>query len=66
MLMHNFSIKINSYSFPKIAKKFAQEEINKILDACLIENSLSNYNFPLIFVKKKPIPGTSKDDIKWL
>lgn len=64
-LMHNFPIQTKPYPIPKIAKQFAQEEIKRLLDAGLIENSSSSYNFPVIFVKKKPIPGTSPEKLSF-
>lgn len=64
-LLHYFPIQTKPYPIPKIARQFAQEEIKKLLDAGLIENSSSSYNFPVIFVKKKTTPGTSPEEIKF-
>lgn len=52
-LIHNFPIQTKPYPIPKIAKAYAQEEIKKLLEAGIIEPSMSSYSFPVIFVKKK-------------
>lgn len=57
-LLHNFPIQTKPYPLPKIAKKFAGEEIKQLLDAGIIEPSYSNYSFPVIFVKKKSVPNS--------
>ncbi|GBN62184.1 Transposon Tf2-9 polyprotein, partial [Araneus ventricosus] len=56
-LYHDYALQTKPYPIPKIAKEYAQEEIKKLLDAGIIEPSSSNYCFPVIFVKKKPLPG---------
>lgn len=53
-LLHSFPIQTKPYPIPNIAKKFARQEIQALLEAGIIEPSSSNYNFPIIFVKKKP------------
>ncbi|GBN53008.1 hypothetical protein AVEN_248960-1 [Araneus ventricosus] len=55
-LYHDYALQTKPYPIPKIAKEYAQEEIKKLLDAGIIEPSSSNYCFPVIFVKKKPLP----------
>ncbi|GBO31034.1 Transposon Tf2-9 polyprotein, partial [Araneus ventricosus] len=52
-LLHNFPIQTKPYPIPKIAHDFAKQEIQKLLEAGIIEPSTSNYSFPIIFVKKK-------------
>ncbi|GBO41466.1 Retrovirus-related Pol polyprotein from transposon 412 [Araneus ventricosus] len=44
--------KTKPYPIPKIAHDFAKQEIQKLLEAGIIEPSTSNYSFPIIFVKK--------------
>lgn len=56
-LYHNYALQTKPYPIPKIAKEYAQEEIKKLLEAGIIEPSSSNYCFPVIFVKKKALPG---------
>lgn len=53
-LLHNYPLITKPYAIPHIAKKFAREEIAKLLKAGIIEESTSSYSFPVIFVKKKP------------
>ncbi|GBO04024.1 Retrovirus-related Pol polyprotein from transposon 17.6 [Araneus ventricosus] len=52
-LLHNFSIQTKPYPIPKIAHDFAKQEIQKLLEAGIIEPSTSKYSFPIIFVKRK-------------
>ncbi|GBM25793.1 Retrovirus-related Pol polyprotein from transposon 17.6 [Araneus ventricosus] len=52
-LLHNFPIQTKPYPIPKIAHDFAKQEIQKLLEAGIIEPSTSNYSSPIIFVKKK-------------
>ena len=59
-LLHEFPIQTKPYPIPKIAKQYAQKEINELLEAGIIEPTTSNYAFPVLFVKKKPLPGESK------
>ncbi|KFM59763.1 hypothetical protein X975_08581, partial [Stegodyphus mimosarum] len=40
-LLHNFPIQTRPYTIPRIAKKYAQEEIAKLLEAGIIEPSTS-------------------------
>ncbi|GBM16853.1 Transposon Tf2-9 polyprotein [Araneus ventricosus] len=56
-LYHDYALQTKPYPIPKIAKEYAQEETKKLLDAGIIEASSSSYCFPVIFVKKKPLPG---------
>ena len=59
-LLHEFSIQTKPYSIPKIVKQYVQKEINELLDAGIIEPRNSNYAFPVLFVKKKPLPDENK------
>ncbi|GBM61991.1 hypothetical protein AVEN_201307-1 [Araneus ventricosus] len=52
-LLHNFPLQTKPYSIPLMAKKYAQQEINNLLEAGIIEPSSSSYCFPVIFIKKK-------------
>ncbi|GBO12368.1 hypothetical protein AVEN_236964-1, partial [Araneus ventricosus] len=52
-LLHNFPIQTKPYPIPKIAHDFAKQEIQKLLEAGIIEPSSSNYSVPISFVKKK-------------
>nr|GBL67533.1 Retrovirus-related Pol polyprotein from transposon opus [Araneus ventricosus]GBL68087.1 Retrovirus-related Pol polyprotein from transposon opus [Araneus ventricosus] len=45
--------KTKPYPMTKIAHDFAKQEIQKLLEAGIIEPSTLNYSFPIIFVKKK-------------
>lgn len=56
-LYHDYALQTKPYPIPKIAKEYAQQEIKSLLDAGIIEPSSSNYCFPVIFVKKKSLPG---------
>ncbi|GBM48138.1 Uncharacterized protein K02A2.6 [Araneus ventricosus] len=58
-LLHNFPLQTKPYSIPLIAKKYAQQEINNLLEAGIIEPSSSSYCFPVIFIKKKQNPNDS-------
>ena len=64
-LLHPFPIQTKPYPIPNIARQFAQKEIQKLLDAKIIEPTLSNYCFPVIFVKKKTPEGTDPKDLKF-
>ncbi|XP_054722048.1 uncharacterized protein LOC129231710 [Uloborus diversus] len=57
-LLHNFSLQTKPYPIPKIAKEFAQQEVPKLLEAEIIQESSSSYAFPAIFIRKK----TNKND----
>lgn len=57
-LSHEFPIQSKAYNLPHNVKQFAEKELNDLLKAGIIEESTSNYAFPVIFVKKK----TSKTD----
>lgn len=48
-LLHNFPLQTKPYPIPKIAKQFAS----------------SSYNFPVIFVKKKPLPGKPQKELNF-
>lgn len=60
-LIHNFPIQTKPYPIANVAKNFAKKEIKNLLDSGIIEPSTSNYNFPVIFVKKKPFMDNPKD-----
>lgn len=64
-LLHKFPIQTRPYPIPKIAKDFAKREISQLLEAGIIEPSCSSYNFPVIFVKKKPLPGSDSKNLKF-
>lgn len=64
-LLHNFPIQTKPYTIPRIAKKYAQEEIAKLLEAGIIEPSTSSYSFPVIFVKKKLPPNADPNKLKF-
>lgn len=64
-LLHNFPIQTKPYTIPRIAKKYAQEEIAKLLEAGIIEPTTSNYSFPVIFVKKKSPPDADPSKLKF-
>ncbi|KFM59288.1 Retrovirus-related Pol polyprotein from transposon 17.6, partial [Stegodyphus mimosarum] len=64
-LLHNFPIQTRPYPIPKIAKQYAQQEIAKLLEAGIIEPSSSSYSFPVIFVRKKSLPGEDKNTPKF-
>lgn len=59
--LRNFLIQTKPYPIPKIAKEFSI----LFLIAFIIEPSYSSYNFPIIFVKKKPLPGSSNRELKF-
>lgn len=63
-LLHNFPIQIRSYPIPKIEKMFAKKEIKELLEAGIIEPSVSNYNFPVIFVKKKSADNSKEQKFR--
>lgn len=62
-LLHEFPIQTKPYPIPNIAKQFAVKEISDLLEAGIIEPTNSNYAFPVLFVKKKPLPG--EKDLKF-
>ncbi|GBL82852.1 Retrovirus-related Pol polyprotein from transposon 17.6 [Araneus ventricosus] len=64
-LLHNFPLQTKPYSIPLIAKKYAQQEINNLLEAGIIEPSSSSYCFPVIFIKKKQNPNDSNSEPKF-
>lgn len=64
-LIHNFPIQTKPYPIPNLAKKFAEQEIKKLLEAEIIEPSTSNYCFPIIFVKKKQNPSDVNKELKF-
>ncbi|GBO45841.1 hypothetical protein AVEN_173270-1 [Araneus ventricosus] len=64
-LLHNFSLQTKPYSIPLMAKKYAQQEINNLLEAGIIEPSSSSYCFPVIFIKKKQNPNDSNSEPKF-
>ncbi|GBM26697.1 Transposon Tf2-11 polyprotein [Araneus ventricosus] len=64
-LLHNFPLQTKPYSFPLMAKKYAQQDINNLLDAGIIEPSSSSYCFPVIFIKKKQNPNDSNSEPKF-
>ncbi|GBM36071.1 Retrovirus-related Pol polyprotein from transposon 17.6 [Araneus ventricosus] len=64
-LLHNFPLQTKPYSIPLMAKKYAQQEINNLLEAGIIEPSSSSYCFPLIFIKKKQNPNDSNSEPKF-
>ncbi|GBL92904.1 Retrovirus-related Pol polyprotein from transposon 17.6 [Araneus ventricosus] len=64
-LLHNFPLQTKPYSIPLIAKKYAQQEINNLLEAGIIEPSSSSYCFPVIFIKKKQNPSDSNSEPKF-
>lgn len=59
-LLHQFPIQTKPYPIPNIAKEFAKQEIQKLMEANIIEPSSSSYCFPVIFVKKKPYTSDPK------
>ncbi|GBM49348.1 hypothetical protein AVEN_148676-1 [Araneus ventricosus] len=64
-LLHNFPLQTKPYSIPLIANKYAQQEINNLLEAGIIEPSSSSYCFPVIFIKKKQNPNDSNSEPKF-
>ncbi|GBO23513.1 Transposon Tf2-6 polyprotein [Araneus ventricosus] len=64
-LLHNFPLQTKPYSIPLMAKKYAQQEINNLLEAGIIEPSSSSYCFPVIFIKKKQNPNDSNSELKF-
>ncbi|GBN20650.1 hypothetical protein AVEN_222344-1, partial [Araneus ventricosus] len=64
-LLHNFPLQTKPYSIPLIAKKYAQQEMNYLLEAGIIEPSSSSYCFPVIFIKKKQNPNDSNSEPKF-
>ncbi|GBL95329.1 Transposon Tf2-6 polyprotein, partial [Araneus ventricosus] len=64
-LLHNFPLQTKPYSIPLMAKKYAQQEINNLLEAGIIEPSSSSYCFPVIFIKKKQNPNDSNSEHKF-
>ncbi|GBM68552.1 hypothetical protein AVEN_155848-1 [Araneus ventricosus] len=64
-LLNNFPLQTKPYSIPLIAKKYAQQEINNLLEAGIIEPSSSSYCFPVIFIKKKQNPNDSNSEPKF-
>ncbi|GBO03964.1 hypothetical protein AVEN_116412-1 [Araneus ventricosus] len=64
-LLHNFPLQTKPYSIPLIAKKYAQQEINNLLEAGIIEPSSSSYCFPVIFIQKKQNPNDSNSEPKF-
>ncbi|GBL79869.1 Uncharacterized protein K02A2.6, partial [Araneus ventricosus] len=64
-LLHNFPLQTKPYSIPLMAKKYAQQEINNLLEAGIIEPSSSCYCFPVIFTKKKHNPNDSNSEPKF-
>ncbi|GBM35895.1 Transposon Tf2-6 polyprotein [Araneus ventricosus] len=64
-LLHNFPLQTKPYSIPLMAKKYAQQEINNLLEAGIIEQSSSSYCFPVIFIKKKQNPNDSNSEPKF-
>ncbi|GBO23000.1 Transposon Tf2-9 polyprotein, partial [Araneus ventricosus] len=64
-LLHNFPLQTKPYSIPLMAKKYAQQEINNLLEAGIIEPSYSSYCFPVIFIKKKQNPNDSNSEPKF-
>ncbi|GBM07701.1 Transposon Tf2-9 polyprotein [Araneus ventricosus] len=64
-LLHNFPLQTKPYSIPLMAKKYAQQEINNLLEAGIIEPSSSSYCFPVIFIKKKQNPNDSNSEPKF-
>ncbi|GBM22890.1 Transposon Tf2-9 polyprotein [Araneus ventricosus] len=63
-LLHNFPLQTKPYSIPLMAKKYAQQEINNLLEAGIIEPSSSSYCFPVIFIKKKQNPNDNNSEPK--
>ncbi|GBM15678.1 Transposon Tf2-6 polyprotein [Araneus ventricosus] len=64
-LLHNFPLQTKPYSIPLMAKKYAQQEINNLLEAGIIEPSSSSYCFPVIFIKKKQNPNDNNSELKF-
>ncbi|GBL81506.1 Retrovirus-related Pol polyprotein from transposon 17.6 [Araneus ventricosus] len=64
-LLHNFPLQTKPYSIPLMAKKYAQQEINNLLEAGIIEQSSSSYCFPVIFIKKKQNPNDNNSEPKF-
>ncbi|GBL64788.1 Transposon Tf2-6 polyprotein, partial [Araneus ventricosus] len=64
-LLHYFPLQTKPYSIPLMAKKYAQQEINNLLEAGIIEPSSSSYCFPVIFIKKKQNPNDSNSEPKF-
>ncbi|GBM14802.1 hypothetical protein AVEN_97915-1, partial [Araneus ventricosus] len=64
-LLHNFPLQTKPYSIHLMAKKYAQQEINNLLEAGIIEPSSSSYCFPVIFIKKKQNPNDSNSEPKF-
>ncbi len=60
-LLHDYPINTKPYPLPHSVKQHAQKEINELLRAGIIQESTSNYSFPVIFVKKK---NSKTDDPK--
>lgn len=51
-LIHNFPIQTKPYKLPHTVRQFARKEIQKLLEANIIQPTESRYAFPVIFVKK--------------
>ncbi|GBM15770.1 Retrovirus-related Pol polyprotein from transposon 17.6 [Araneus ventricosus] len=64
-LLHNFPLQTKPYSIDLMAKKYAQQEINNLLEAGIIEPSSSSNCFPVIFIKKIQIPNDSNSEPKF-
>ncbi|GBM17452.1 hypothetical protein AVEN_193752-1 [Araneus ventricosus] len=64
-LLHNFPSQTKPYPIPLIAKKYAQQEINNLLEAGIIEPSSSSYCLPVIFIKKEQNPNDSNSEPKF-
>ena len=61
-LLHNYPIANKPYKMPHDVKKYAKEEIDKLLEANIIEPSSSRYAFPVVFVKKKSTSKTNNPE----
>lgn len=51
---------VRNYKIPHAQKKEIQDQVEKLKNNGIIEESYSNYNSPIILVPKKPIPGSEK------
>ncbi|GBO41049.1 Retrovirus-related Pol polyprotein from transposon 17.6 [Araneus ventricosus] len=64
-LLHNFPLQTKPYSIPLMTTKYAQQQINNLSEAGIIEPSSSSYCFPVIFVKKKQNTNDSNSEPKF-
>ena len=63
-LNHTFAISCKNYPIPFALRKSVQTQIDELLQAGIIEESSSEFNFPIVWVRKRNKNGSSEISLR--